>query len=213
MNSQAFVEQLSKLSFPNVFNQYSDICDQCDHASSPIIRQSNLRMYLDTMLSLGVEGIWIGRDCGYRGARRTGIALTDEISMALLESRFKVHGLAKATAGKPIKERTSTEIWKALSMINTAAFLWNVFPFHPFEAENPLSNRCHSIREFDECQDILQNILRMLKPRFVVAVGSEAQRNISRLGFKSTRVRHPSYGGSQQFLHEILSIYGERGSR
>jgi len=38
-------------------------------------------------MELGSNTIWMGRDLGYRGGRRTGLALTDEAHLPLF-SRF-----------------------------------------------------------------------------------------------------------------------------
>ena len=96
MNVSIFVTQLSQLSFPNVFNPYRDLCCEHDHSGSPTIRRLNLQLYLETAIACGADSVWLGRDCGYRGARRTGIALTDEIQLEILERHFGIGGMLKA---------------------------------------------------------------------------------------------------------------------
>lgn len=208
MNIRQYVSELSSVSLPNVFNPYKDICEQSDHLSSPAIRRLNLELYLTKISEVGVDSVWLGRDCGYRGGRRTGIALTDEVHLEALGQRFGVTGIRKATLGLPVKERTATEIWKRVSEIDCKIFLWNVFPFHPFEPGEPKSNRRHSTREFSICRELLSSLLTHLKPRTVVALGADAYQATLRLGVVATLVRHPSYGGHVEFAKGIRNLFG-----
>jgi len=207
MNSSDFVDRLSQLSFPNVFNPYRDSCEEHDHAGSASIRRLNLERYLSAVVDRGAASLWLGRDCGYRGGRRTGIALTDEMQLETLQRHFGFDGISKATVGTPMKERTATEVWKIIPEVNAKVFLWNVFPFHPFESGNPMSNRRHTMREFDECKDLLAGLILWLQPMRILALGADAQRALMKLGFSATLVRHPSYGGHIEFAATIRSLY------
>lgn len=207
MNAQLFVNHLSHITFAGVFNPYRDLCSDHDHSESSAIRRLNLQRYLDAAVNCGVESVWLGRDCGYRGGRRTGIALTDEINLETLDHYFGIGGLAKATVGQPVKERTATEVWKIIREVDAKVFLWNIFPFHPFEAGNPMSNRRHSAREFNECRDLLYCLLGWLQPKMIIALGADAHNAVQRLGFKVLPVRHPSYGGHLEFAGGIRRLY------
>src|SRR6266481_4189515 len=186
MNSQDFIARLSQISFPNVFNPYRDLCNEHDHSKSPVIRRLNLQRYMEGMLAHGIDSLWLGRDCGYRGGRRTGIALTDEMQLETLERHFDFGGISKATVGLPVKERTATEVWKIIREVNAKVFLWNVFPFHPFEAGNSMSNRRHTTREFNQCKDLLLGLIEWLQPRRIITLGADAHRAVERLGFKAS---------------------------
>ncbi|MEG4065436.1 uracil-DNA glycosylase [Microcoleus sp. SVA1_A1] len=207
MNAELFVNHLSQITFKGVFNPYRDLCDEHDHSESPAIRRLNLQRYLDAAVNCGVESVWLGRDCGYRGGRRTGIALTDELNLEALDHQFGISGLAKATVGQPLKERTATEVWKIIREVDAKVFLWNIFPFHPFEAGNPMSNRRHSAREFNECRDILCCLLEWLQPKMIIAIGADAHKALYRLEFQVSSVRHPSYGGHLEFANGIRQLY------
>ncbi len=207
MNSKKYVDRLSGVSFPDVFNPYRDVCGEHDHSRSVAIRRVNLQKYLDAVLVGGIDSLWLGRDCGYRGGRRTGIALTDEIQLPALEQHFEFDGISKATVGLPVKERTATEVWKIIREVNAKVFLWNVFPFHPFETGNSMSNRRHTTREFDQCKDLLLGLIDWLKPKKIITLGADAHREVERLGFKSSLVRHPSYGGHIEFAVAIRKLY------
>jgi uracil-DNA glycosylase len=207
MNSELFVKHLSQLTFSNVFNPYRDLCSKHDHSESPAVRRLNLQQYLDAAVTCGVESVWLGRDCGYRGGRRTGIALTDEINLETLEHIFGISGLTKATVGQPVKERTATEVWKIIREVEAKVFLWNIFPFHPFEAGNPMSNRRHSSQEFNKCKDLLCCLLDWLQPKTIIALGADAHKALNKLDFQASPVRHPSYGGHLEFAGGIRRIY------
>src|SRR5881392_1653768 len=109
MTVSQFVDQLSSISLPNVFNPYRDICHVADHEESAAIRRRNLICYCEAMQSRDARMLWLGRDLGYRGGRRTGIALTDEFHLNVLVERYRVAGVAKATVDSEVKkERTAT---------------------------------------------------------------------------------------------------------
>lgn len=207
MTPSDFVIRLSQVSLPSVFNPYRDSCEDHDHPASPLVRRANLERYLSAVIDRGVESLWLGRDCGYRGGRRTGIALTDEMQLETLQRHFCFEGINKATIGAPMKERTATEVWRMVREVNANVFLWNVFPFHPFEQGNPMSNRRHTAREFSECQDVLTGLIQWLRPMRIVALGADAQRALLKLGFSATSVRHPSYGGHLEFAATIRRFY------
>src|SRR5947208_1583447 len=153
MTVNEFVDELSSISLPNVFNPYRDVCKSSDHIASPFLRRQNLTLFLNALLRKDVRSLWLGRDLGYRGGRRTGIPLTDECHLNKLQDTFGVFGIVKATTDQegPLKERTASEVWKMLTTISQPILLWNVFPFHPFDEDDPRSNRPHTSQEFAVC--------------------------------------------------------------
>src|SRR5438477_9368012 len=208
MTVNKFVAELSAISLPNVFNPYHDICVFSDHPASAVLRQQNLTLFLKTVLQGTTRSIWIGRDLGYRGGRRTGIALTDEFHLEILKNTFGVFGIVKTTVDdEPIKERTASEVWRLLCNIKEPVFLWNAFPFHPFESGEPLSNRRHTREEFDLCRSILATVLEWLEPTIIIALGADAEAAVRSVGYECRRVRHPSYGGQSEFQREVREIY------
>lgn len=201
-----FVNEISSVDLPNVFNPYRDICHVADDANSPAIRQKNLFSYLQAMRARDTGMLWLGRDLGYRGGRRTGIALTDEFHLGVLGETYGLR-VAKATVGVEVKkERTATEVWKLLVAIRRPVFLWNVFPFHPFESGKPFTNRRHTAREFNLCSDILVELVALLRPTKIIVLGADAETGAARVGLTAERVRHPSYGGHVEFRREIRRI-------
>ena len=208
MTINEFVDELSSISLPNVFNPYRDVCCFYDHPASPSIRRENLTVFLRAVFKSETRSLWLGRDLGYLGGRRTGIALTDEFHLNLLQSTFGVFGIRKATVGEhPKKERTATEVWKLLTRIHEPILLWNAFPFHPFDNDEPLSNRRHTAQEFQACRHILLTLLEWLQPTIVVALGADAEAAATNIGYACRRIRHPSYGGQAEFAREMCNIY------
>ncbi|GAA5665768.1 hypothetical protein Brsp07_04274 [Brucella sp. NBRC 14130] len=208
MNTVQFVETLADMSFTDAFNPYSESCDDFDHDDAPAIRRQNLKLVLDAAIERKVDSIWIARDLGYRGGRRTGLALTDEAHLTDHSVLYGDLPLVRATKGPALAERTASVIWQTLNRIQRPVFLWNVFPFHPHEHGDPQSNRCHTRSERNACRPLLSWLLDVLDPRVVVAVGRDAQVALSDLGIDAMQVRHPSYGGQSDFISGIEGLYG-----
>lgn len=209
MTSAAFIEAVSSLAFPSVFNPYSDKCPHFDLPDGPERRRQNLTVQLQCALDTGVDAIWIGRDLGYRGGRRTGIALTDEPNLSSASAYLGyAGGLTRATKGPPQNERTATVIWRTIRRLELSVFTWNVFPLHPHERGNSLSNRCHTRAERVAVQGLLLDLLNLLRPKHIVAIGNDAEAGLKDLGLECFKVRHPSYGGISDFEKGIYALHG-----
>jgi hypothetical protein len=152
--------------------------------------------------------VWIARDLGYRGGRRTGLALTDEWHLDAHANLFGALPLARATKGPLVGERTAKIIWQVLKDVDRPVFLWNVFPLHPHERGDPMSNRCHTRFERQACRPLLTWLLDTLRPKTVVAIGRDAQLALADLDVDSEKVRHPSYGGQSEFIAGVDELYG-----
>ena len=208
ITAKRFVDEVSALRFDHVFNPYAEACAVHDRPDAPAIRRRNLSAVLEAALTIGIDSIWLGRDLGYRGGRRTGLALTDEAHLHVLRRIFRDAPVEQATATGPVAERTAQEIWKMVGQLPSPPFLWNVFPFHPHKPGDPMTNRCHTAREARLCEDILDMLLRWLQPQRVVALGNDAHRVLSRFGWDAVCIRHPSYGGQAAFAAGVRELYG-----
>lgn len=207
MTPAAFVKALAAFSLDNVFNPYADVCAVHDRADAAESRRRNLRTYLAASAEIGVDTIWMGRDLGYRGGRRTGLALTDEYHLPELAKRYPGCQSRQATRGPAVSERTAAEIWAVLRVIDTPPLLWNVFPFHPHEPDNPFSNRRFTARELDHVDELNNALIAWLKIRQVVAIGQDAAQYAQRFGVKVITIRHPSYGGVREFREGMQKLY------
>lgn len=215
MKIHPFVEEVASLHFENCFNPYSDRCAVHDRRDAPRRRAATLSAILHCAAKEPVDAIWIGRDLGYRGGRRTGMALTDDVHMAQHAKRWNVaHISERPTVGNAVAERTAAVIWGMLENIEARIFLWNVFPLHPHESGDPFTNRQHNAQERRAGEDLLQQLIVLLRPSRIVAIGNDAAAAVPRVtdAVPLVCVRHPSYGGQTQFQKQISELYGCRGS-
>lgn len=207
MNPKSFVQALATFDQENVFNPYSDLCPVHDRKDATAFRRRNLRTYLTAAMEIGVDTIWMGRDLGYRGGRRTGLALTDEHHLPELARLYPGCNSKQATLGPAVSERTAAEIWAVLRAIKMPPFLWNVFPFHPHEPGNPFSNRKFTSRELCEVNDLNNELIAWLGIRKIVAIGQDAGHYAKRFGINVITIRHPSYGGVREFRDGMTKLY------
>lgn len=207
MNPTAFVNALSELKLDNVFNPYADTCPVHDRSDAVSARCRNLRGYLKAAAAIGVDTIWMGRDLGYRGGRRTGLALTDEYHLSEMTQRYPGSDFKQATVGPALAERTASEIWSVLRAVELPPLLWNVFPFHPHEPGNPFTNRKFTARELQQVDLLNETLIKWLKVRRVVAIGQDAFNYASRFDVEVVAIRHPSYGGIKDFRNGMSALY------
>jgi hypothetical protein len=208
MNVQSLVRELANVSLPNVFNPYRDVCPIFDRRDAPAVRRRNLRAMLESLVAEGVETVWMGRDLGYRGGRRTGLALTDERHLGLLNRVYPGAKAERSTIGPEVAERTAAEIWGALTLIRRPPLLWNVFPFHPHESQDSQTNRKFTSKELAYVDELNATLFTGLGIRQVISIGQDASKYGQRFGLEVTCVRHPSYGGTTEFRRGIADIYG-----
>ena len=161
---QSFVDALSRIALPSVFNPYSEHCALYDHPHAAARRRRNLTRCLEAALDARADTIWVARDLGYRGGRRTGVPLTDEAHLTDAQEFFGGIKLQRATQGPIVKERTATVTWQLLTEIGKPVVLWNVFPLHPHDVDDPLSNRCHRRAEREVAWPFLIALIAMIRP-------------------------------------------------
>lgn len=208
MTPSTFVRALSGIRLPDVFNPYADTCAVHDQADAPAVRRRNLRTLLTAAQQLGIDTIWMGRDLGYRGGRRTGLALTDERNLPAMSRIYPGSESSKTTIGPEVAERTAAEIWAVLALLDKPPLLWNVFPFHPHDKDEPFTNRKFTNRELREVDDLNASLISWLGIRRIVSIGQDAATYAAKFGVEVSSVRHPSYGGVTEFREGISRLHG-----
>jgi hypothetical protein len=195
---------VAALSFENCFNPYTDRCPVHDHPKGPARRAAALSAIISSAVADEVDAIWIGRDLGYRGGRRTGLALTDEVHAGHHARRWEIQ-VERPTVGTAVAERTAAVVWGMLGRISARIFLWNVFPLHPHQPDDPFTNRQHGAQERRAGEDLLADLVALLRPARLIAIGNDAAASAARISGlpPAVCVRHPSYGGQTQFIRQI----------
>ena len=212
MTPSEFIDKLRCLKFRNTFNPYSDRCPVHDHDSAPDRRCESLLAILEAASGSEIDSLWIGRDLGYKGGRRTGLALTDDLHLDDHAGRWGVR------VEKPTKsleaECTAAVVWNILNRIDVPVFLWNVFPLHPHEPHDQFTNRKHNPREEEAGEELLCELIRFLKPRRLVPIGKDAASVADRLreDREVLKVRHPSYGGRKNSWNRCAEYTGSFSS-
>jgi hypothetical protein len=205
---QSFAAALSQTRLSSVFNPYADCCPVHDRADAARVRTRNLVRCLEAALVARVDTIWIARDLGYRGGRRTGVPLTDELHLGQAGALMGGIALDRATRGPIVAERTAAVVWSLLARIGEPVVLWNVFPLHPHEPDDPMSNRCHTRAEREATWPLLLGLISMIRPRRIVAIGRDAGLALGDFDIPVHVVRHPSYGGQAEFAAGVRDVYG-----
>jgi proteasome lid subunit RPN8/RPN11 len=205
-SAAGFVQSLTGMRTPDVFNPYADICATYDLSNAPAIRRKNLELVLAAALSGGIDALWIAQDLGRNGGRRTGLALTDEPNLDALAARWQLKGVKRATSGSIVREATAGYAWQVLKHEERKVFLWNIFPFHSHPAGQPLRNRGHSRAEAASSLPFLLWLADTFRPRKVVALGRVAEATLKKQGITCDAVRHPGRGGGPRFLRDMAAL-------
>ena len=212
---ESFIEALRKLKFEDTFNPYSERCTLHDRYNAPSIRSKTLLAILEAATQREIDSLWVGQELGYKGGRRTGLAFTDDVHLQEHAERWSVP-FERPTKGKEVKEGTATAVWDILSRIKKPVFLWNVFPLHTYKSDNPFSNRKHNAHECSAGKKLLSQLISLLEPHRLIAVGRDAEEvahslrdghEVLRDGHKVMYVRHPSYGGQNKFRKKMKNLY------
>jgi len=154
----------------------------------------------------------VGEALGYRGGKLTGIPFSSGRMINTSNTAFWQTLRPKLIVKDNVAESTATIIWQYFSEREIIPVMWNAFPFHPYCEDNPESNRAPNRDELAIGRVFLTQIQQIFKPDSIVAVGNHGFKTAqAAFGSKKVRlVRHPSFGGKQEFCQQMDAILAER---
>jgi uracil-DNA glycosylase len=203
---ERFIDDLSRVALsPRACNQFARIADD---ARGNAIRRRNLRRYFEELDAIGPRLLLLGEAVSYRGGRLTGIPFVSETVMLTgveRSSGSRALGSDRGYRKADLSTRVSTEasatmVWGTIRDIDPLPLLWNAFPFHPFLAGNPFSNRMPTPAELEIGAPFVTQLIRLFNIERVAAIGNQASLTLTRLGVPHQKVRHPSQGGKNLFV-------------
>lgn len=179
------------------------------------IRRRNLNLYLTEISAIEPRTLLVGEAVSYRGGLLTGIAFCSETVMLQgVDIASEPHHILGAGSGyrratttpRLSTEASATMVWGTIRTIDPLPLLWNAFPFHPFHAGRPESNRVPSSAELELGATFIEMLLRHFPIANVLAIGNQAATSLGRLGIAHEKVRHPSMGGKRKFEEGLARL-------
>lgn len=207
MTLEDWFEKLATLEeLPHVHNLFSNRTEEGRR------RLHNLRTYFDHGLASSPKILLVGEAPGYQGTYRTGVPFTSESILLGPVNKFGVYGgtdngyVRVYETERVWKEPSATVVQKVINELPELPLIWATFPLHPHKPGIELSNRAPSNAEVAIGAELLCDLITILKPDRVVAVGNVAEKCLLSLGFDVVKVRHPSHGGATQFRDQLLAL-------
>jgi uracil-DNA glycosylase len=189
---------------PPLFNPYARTVINMDTQNASNIRRGNVRNYLAGFHSKPPVLV-IGEAPGWRGCRFSGIPFTSEAQ--LTEQTLPFSGLQSSKHHKPYREATATIFWRVMKDYHPNFLVWNCIPLHPHLPGEPRSNRRPNTSEIYKYAPLLEELIYLLQPAVVIAVGRSAQTILTSFGINIICLRHPSHGGSVDFEAGMRQIF------
>jgi len=170
----------------------------------------NLYQYLLLMAKLTRHPMLIvGEAPGYKGCRLTGIPFSSSDFVTNPPHQFWRQLAPKLHVNTAVRENTASIVWNFLNTQEQLPLFWNAFPFHPYQAYKPKSNRCPNIKELRLGKQYLEQLAEIFSVSEVVGLGRrghyQAQQCFPEL--QINYVRHPSFGGKTAFITQMMEIF------
>jgi len=213
----------------NSFNPWTEIDKENDIGpGAPEIRREQLIHYLEARVHRA-RFCLIGEALSFQGGHFTGIPMTSERILLGFQGKKGVHpedvlhGLTPRRTSTPeimpegFNEPTATIVWGSLlkaGFKGTDVVFWNAFPWHPFEsAKGILSNRRPTRGELSCGFEIMETFLGLFPNTKTIAMGKVAASSVERLKRDFDSVRHPAYGGENEFRRQFFGLVKNAGTR
>ncbi len=219
-----FIRNLQEYHGKLVFNPWKDYDRNYDIGSdAPQIRRSHLEAFLRLRIP-HARYILVAEALGYQGGHFSGIAMTSErilldhhpaVCADVVIGRqgkrtSKVGGwLTKKVQDKGFAEPTATIVWQTLldnKITPQDIMLWNIFPFHPHEPEDLLSNRTPTADELEKGLDYTPKMQNLCPKAKIIAIGKKAYETLAKAKIETSYLRHPANGGAQEFRDGIKGL-------
>ena len=223
----SFIDTLSAYRRFCVFNPWGEEDAALDVPGAAAVRRRQLSLYLARRIGRA-RIVFMAEACGYQGGRFSGIAMTCErmllsrhpavtAEMILGEAGTRT---SRADSPLPLKETqrrcgfnepTDTVVWGAAAeagLLPEEFLLWNIFPFHPYQKGNPLTNRTPTEAELADGLSFAKIFLELAGTVQIFAVGKKSEETLATAGFNVIGLRHPANGGARQFREGLLAALG-----
>lgn len=202
-------------SSPGLFNQYNDSDARVDLPDAAQIRRKNLYNYFRSFPKRPPVVV-VGEAPGPWECRFSGIPFTGERQLVMLELPF--HGRRSSKDNPILKVRKSTPyvsnsariFWNVIKKYHPKFLVWNCVPIHPYKKGTILSVRTPTTTEVLYYSGLLSEIVSLLKPEKIIALGRKAEFSLQELGIPCSYVRHPSQGGAERFKKGIEQAFKKR---
>ena len=219
----SFLHELSSYRHDCVFNPWGEEDATLDVPGAAAIRSWQLSLYLARRIGQA-RILFMAEACGYQGGRFSGIAMTCErmllsrhpsvtAEMILGETGMRTSrtdspfSLKETQRKDGFNEPTDTVVWGAAAeagLLPEDFLLWNIFPFHPLQKGEPLTNRTPTEAELSDGLSFAKSFLSLAEPVKIFAVGKKSEETLRAAGFDVVGLRHPANGGARQFREGLL---------
>lgn len=204
----SFEKQLfpvASCSMTGLFNPYNSVEPSLDRSNADRIRRENLRQYVECFVR-PPRFLLVGEAPGWRGCRFSGVPFTSEEQ--LVGGRLPFTGHQSSKAADALAENSANYVWEVLATFHPDAFLWNAVPLHPHQPGHFDENRKPTTKERKQFEPLTDELVGILKPREVVAIGRVAEHALQK--HNPRYVRHPSFGGAPEFRGAVRSLERSR---
>jgi hypothetical protein len=192
----------------DLFNPYLSVDPVLDRPDAHQVRKENLRRYFLERTRLPRLFV-LAEAPGPWGCRFTGVPITSEEQ--LLDPSFPHAGRQTSARAEPYREYSASIYWRVMAPYAADIVTWNTVPFHPYKLGKPTSIRTPRASEVQRFAPLLHDMLAILQPERIAAIGRKAEKALASAGAEATYVRHPSQGGALLFEQGMRTIIAEMG--
>ena len=162
------------------------------------------------LLDCGVDIMLIGEAPGYRGCALTGIPFTDEVQLKSSLNEYALGTWQRLAETGNTSERSASAMWSALRKYHITPLMWNVFPFHPYQAGYISSNRTPTQAELKEGSAYVRELISIfdIDSTRIFAIGKKA-RSMLDIKDDSRCIRHPANDFKKEFHPQFDSKVGK----